>query len=223
MNQVINAFLLGFPALFSIVNPISGALIFHQMTTQRPPRDRVHLSRLVAVYSLIVMLVALSVGSYVLAFFGITLAALRVAGGLVVALTAWDLLNAPEHREARKQEQVSAPMPSDDIALFPLTIPLTTGPGTISVAVTLGAAHPPLLQNRGWFLLGMTVAAVALSGVIWALYSSAERLAAFMGPTGNRTVTRLAAFLLLCIGVQILITGVGDVLGPLLAARPSAS
>ncbi|HQT80228.1 MAG TPA: MarC family protein [Rhodopila sp.] len=221
MKQAIDAFLLGFPALFSIVNPLSGALIFHQVTAGRSTRDRAHLARLVGFYALIVMMVALWAGSYVLAFFGITLAALRVAGGLVVAMTAWGLLNAPEKREAQKQEQAGTPVVSDDIALFPLTIPITTGPGTIAVAVALGAGHPRLFAGLGWFFLGMTAAAAALAVLTWALYRSADRLTVLMGPTGSRTVTRLAAFLLLCIGVQILITGVEDVLGPLLAARPA--
>jgi multiple antibiotic resistance protein len=219
MNEAINAFLLGFPALFSIINPISGALIFHQVTTGRSPRNQAHLARLIGLYALLVMLVALSVGSYVLAFFGITLAALRIAGGLVVALTGWNLLNTPETGETRKQEEAGAPVPSDDIALFPMTIPITAGPGTISVAVALGAEHPTGWPPIGWFFLGMTGAAVAMALMIWALYSFAERLTALMGRAGNHTVTRLAAFLLLCIGVQILITGVQDVLGPMLAAR----
>lgn len=219
MQNVINAFLLGFPALFSIVNPISGALIFNQVTAGRPAQERVRLARRVGVYSFAVMMVALWAGSYVLAFFGITLAALRIAGGLVVSLTAWGLLNAPEKREARKQEQANASPPSDEMALFPLTIPITTGPGTISVAVALGAVHPRSLAGLGTFFLGMSAAAAALAALIWILYGASERLAASLGPAASRTITRLAAFLLLCIGVQILITGTEDVLGPLLAAR----
>jgi multiple antibiotic resistance protein len=104
MQEAISAFLLGFPALFSIVNPISGALIFRSVTDSRPPEVRIRLARLVALNSLGVIMGALWAGSYVLAFFGITLAALRVAGGLVVALSGWRLLNAPEEREVRKQE-----------------------------------------------------------------------------------------------------------------------
>ena len=65
----------------------------------------------------------------------------------------------------------------DDIALFPLTIPITTGPGTISVAVTLGAGHPPLFAGLGWFFLGMTAAALAMTVVIWFTYHYADRLA----------------------------------------------
>jgi multiple antibiotic resistance protein len=219
MPEAINAFLLGFPALFSIVNPISGALIFRSVTDSRTPEIRATLARLVALNSLGVMMGALWAGSYVLAFFGITLAALRVAGGLVVALSGWRLLNAPEEREVRKQEQAASAEGMEDIAMFPLTIPFTTGPGTISVAVALGAGHPRLFAGLGWFFLGMTAAAVAMTAVIWVAYRYAERLTELMGATSTRTITRMSAFLLLCIGVQILITGVEDVLGPLLAGR----
>jgi multiple antibiotic resistance protein len=220
MQDAINAFLLGFPALFSIVNPVSGAFIFSEVTALHPESQRYRLAVLVALYSLAVMMVALWAGSYVLAFFGITLAALRVAGGLVVAMSAWHLLNAPSKREVGEQEQVPAAPAAEESALFPLTIPITTGPGTISVAVALGAGHPPLRAGLAWFFLGMSAAATALAVVIWITYRSADRVACWMGPRGSRTITRLAAFLLLCVGVQILITGVEDVLGPLLAARP---
>lgn len=138
MQEAINAFLLGFPALFSIVNPISGAFIFRSVVAGRPPVARAALARLVALNSLGVMMGALWAGSYVLAFFGITLAALRVAGGFVVALSGWRLLNAPDTHTDQKQEQAASAEGMEDVALFPLTIPITTGPGTISVAVALG-------------------------------------------------------------------------------------
>jgi multiple antibiotic resistance protein len=218
VHQALNAFLLGFPALFSIVNPISGAFIFREVTADRA-EDRAGLARQVALYSLVVMSVSLWAGSYVLEIFGITLAALRVAGGLVVALSAWSLLNAPERHEARKQEQATSHPGVEDVALFPLTIPFTTGPGTISVAVALGSSRPHGARELAGFFLGMTAATVALAAMIWILYGSADRISRLMGPRGSRTVTRLFAFLLLCIGVQILITGVVDVLGPLLARR----
>jgi multiple antibiotic resistance protein len=218
MNQALDAFLLGFPALFSIVNPISGAFIFREVTADRT-RDRTQLARQVALYSLAVMTVALWAGSYVLAIFGISLAALRVAGGIVVALSAWELLNSPEHHEARKQEQAAPATGVEDVAFFPLTIPFTTGPGTISVAVALGSGRPREPEELLWFFLGMTGSTVALAGVIWMTYRSADRISRLMGPRGSRTVTRFSAFLLLCVGVQILITGVEDVLGPLLAQR----
>ena len=214
MRDAIAAFLLGYPALFSIVNPLSGAFIFRELTAHREAGERAMLARRVGTYALVVMVLALWAGSFVLAFFGITLAALRVAGGLVVAMSAWSLLNSPD-----KRDRGSPPDIEDDIALFPLTIPITTGPGTISVAVALGSAHPSALPDAFWFFAGMTAAATALALTIWITYRSADRVARLMGPSGSRTVTRLAAFLLLCIGVQILIAGVEDVLGPLFAHR----
>lgn len=217
MDEAIHAFLLGFPALFSIVNPISGAFIFREVTAGPLVLQRQRLARKVATYSLVVMMGALWAGSFVLAFFGITLAALRVAGGVVVALTGWNLLTQPEQHEERKQEQATTAEGADDVALFPMTMPITTGPGTIAVAVALSASRPRTFEGFAGFFVGMTGAAVALALVIWITYRSTDRISRLMGQAGSRSVTRLSAFLLVCIGVQILITGVEDVLGPLLA------
>ena len=215
------ALLLAFPALFSIVNPIAGAFIFREATADRTHEERIKLARRVGLYSLLVMLVALWAGSYVLAMFGVTLAALRIAGGIVLALFAWELLGAPEKREGRKQEQAAdaGPAVADDVAFFPLTLPFTTGPGTIAVAVALGAGHPGIGQAWAGVYAGTGLAAAAMAGAIWLTYAYADRLSDFLGRTGSKTVTRLSAFMLFCIGVQMLITGAEDVLGPLLGAR----
>lgn len=213
------AFLLAFPALFSIVNPVSGAFIFRAATADRSHAGRVLLARRVGTYSLLVMLGALWAGSYVLAFFGVSIAALRIAGGLMLAGFAWEQLGAPERREGRKQEQAADAGPADDVAFFPLTLPFTTGPGTISVAVALGAGHPAMGQDWAAFYAGCSLAALAMAAVIWGTYAYADWLASLLGRTGSRTVTRLSAFLLLCIGVQVFINGVVDVLRPLLNVR----
>lgn len=213
------SFLLAFPALFSIVNPISGAFIFREATADRTHAGRALLARRVGAYSLLVMLVALWAGSYVLALFGISLSALRIAGGVVLSAFAWELLNAPDRRDSRKQEQAAEAGPADDVAFFPLTLPFTTGPGTIAVAVALGAGHPVSGGDWAAFYAGCSLAAMAMAAVIWLTYSYADRLSDLLGRTGSRTVSRLSAFLLLCIGVQILITGVTGALQPLLTVR----
>lgn len=215
----VSAFLLAFPALFSIVNPVAGAFIFREATAERTHQQRAALARRVAFYSLLVLLGALWTGAYILSFFGISLAALRIAGGLILALFAWDLLSAPEAREARKQEQAAPAVEAADVAFFPLTLPFTTGPGTISVAIALSSGHPQDGEGLWLFYIGVSVAAAVVALTIWVAYHSADRLSRLLGVNGGRVVTRLSAFLLLCIGVQILIIGVTDVLGPLLAAR----
>ena len=215
------AFLLAFPALFSIVNPIAGAFIFREATAGRTHAQRLALARRVGVYSVIVMLVALWAGPYLLAMLGVSLAALRIAGGLILSAFAWELLSAPERREGRKEAQAADAEEGnvEEIAFFPLTLPFTTGPGTIAVAVAMGAGHPAWGQGWSAFFAGCSLAAVAMAGVIWGFYAYADRLSDWLGRTGSKTVSRLSAFMLFCIGVQVLINGVGDALRPILAAH----
>ena len=215
---MIAAFLLAFPALFSIVNPIAGAFIFREATAERTHPERVALARRVGIYSLLVMLFALGAGSYVLAFFGITLAALRIAGGLVLTGFAWELLGTPEHRESRKQQEAAGAGPGapEDVAFFPLTLPFTTGPGTIAVAVAMGAGPPRGGGDLFGFFTGVTLAAVAVALSIAVLYGSADRLGELLGRSASNVVSRLSAFILFCIGIQIFLTGLTAVLAPLL-------
>jgi multiple antibiotic resistance protein len=214
-----DSFLLAFPALFSIVNPIGGALIYSQVTADRTHDQRRALAGKIGVYASLVMLVALWGGAYVLNFFGITLSALRIAGGLVVAVRAWELLSTPEVNEAMKQEQAAPASADEDVAFFPLTMPFTTGPGTISVAIALGSTRPANAAGLIPFFLGVSAAALVMALIVWIAYRWADKLVALMGQTRARVVTRITAFLLLCIGTQILLNGVHDVLEPLLSGR----
>ncbi len=205
------AFLLAFPALFSIINPIGGALIFNGFTVHLAHADRLRVARRVGAYALLVLLGALWGGAYVLNFLGVSLGALRIAGGAVVALSAWGLLTEnDQHREHGGNHVTSAEDPLD-IAFFPLTLPITTGPGTIAVAITLGAERPSSGIGLAEFFLGVTAAAVANAMLIWLSYGAAERMAAALSPAARTVLARLIAFLLLCVGVQILVDGLSNV------------
>ncbi len=210
INDAIPSFLLAFSALFSIVNPFGGAIIYSQVTADRSHADRVALAWRIAAYAAIVMLTALWAGAPILSFFGISLAALRIAGGLVVAARAWELLLGPEQQEDRKQEQAAPASTTADVAFFPLTMPFTTGPGTISVAIALSANGPVVGGTNASFFVGASLAAIAVALSVGTCYASADRLVALLGKTRSRVVSRLAAFILLCVGVQILLLGVQD-------------
>jgi len=212
------SFLLAFPALFSIVNPPGSAIIFAQVLEQRTKAERRRLAARVAIFSAIVLLVSLWVGSYVLSFFGISLGALRLGGGFIVASRAWKLLNAPEESEARKEQQAEPARLTAAVAFFPLTMPLTTGPGTISVAVSLGSERPSLGHGIFPFMGGASAAALAIAILIWITYRYADSVIAVLGRGGARVLSRLVAFLLLCIGVQIMVNGVEDLAANFLAA-----
>jgi multiple antibiotic resistance protein len=222
LNGTVNSFLVAFPALFSIVNPLAGAFIYSQVTAERSPDQRVSLAWRVAGYSACVMLAALWAGASIMNFFGVSTSALRIAGGLVVAVRAWEMLLAPETNEDRKQEQAAPASGAGDVAFFPLTMPFTTGPGAISVAIALSANRPAGTLALIPHFLGASAAALAVAVMVGLCYAYADRVVALLGQERSRIVTRLTAFLLLCIGVQICLTGVENALSPLFGGHAPA-
>ncbi|AGK56254.1 multiple antibiotic resistance (MarC)-like protein [Hyphomicrobium denitrificans 1NES1] len=159
ISGMVGSFLVALPALFSIVNPIGGALIYSQVTIGRPHAERITLAYRVAVYSAIVMLVSLWIGASLMSFFGVSIEALRVAGGLVVAASAWGMLYDPKENEDRKHDHAASAAGESDVAFFPLTMPFTTGPGTISVAIALSASRPSTTESLLPFYAGASGAA----------------------------------------------------------------
>ncbi len=212
-------FLLAFGALFSIVNPLSGAFIFFGATRELDHRVRSQVSRWVAIYAFCLVTASLYVGAYVLEFFGISIPVLRVAGGIMIAMSGWRMLNEPDATEQRRSETPnprSITVSPSRLAFYPLTMPLTTGPGTISVAISLGASRPSGFHAPLLAFFVQTLAAVALLALLiyWS-YRNSARLANLIGPTGTTIVVRLSAFLLFCIGIQVLWNGAAELLGTL--------
>jgi len=208
MNPVVNAFLLVYAGLFPIVNPVGGAPLFLGATRHCTDEERHLLARRVGINSLFLLLGSLFFGSAVLEFFGITLPVVRIAGGLVVSVFGWTLLQSGGHIEERS---VSAQPERHPDAFYPLTMPLTVGPGSISVAITLGSQRPPGPHNLATLALpaiGAVIGLAAIAVTVYACYRSAERLGDMLGEHGTTVLTQLSAFIMLCIGIQILWTGV---------------
>jgi multiple antibiotic resistance protein len=219
-------FLLAFGALISIVNPLSGAFIFFGATQGLDPKVRAHVSRWVAIYAFSIVAASLYVGAYVLSFFGISIPVLRVAGGIVVSMSGWRMLNAPDATEQRRKEGPAYPRsidaPPSRLAFYPLTMPLTTGPGTISVAISVGAGRPTGLNAAlAEFFIETLAAAALLVLLIYALYRHSAKIAEFIGPTGTTIIVRLSAFLLFCIGIQVFWNGAAELLGRLVGTTGS--
>jgi multiple antibiotic resistance protein len=215
----LTTFLLALTALFSIVNPLSGAFIFFGATRELPTPVRSQVARWVGIYSFCIMAASLYVGAYVLGFFGVSIPVLRVAGGIIVAAAGWRMLNAPDATELRRNETpspASVDVAPSKLAFYPLTMPLTTGPGTISVAISIGAGRPGGFHVSSLAFFVETLAATALlSVVIYGFYRNSARLAQWIGATGTTIVVRLSAFLLFCIGIQVLWNGAAELLSTL--------
>jgi multiple antibiotic resistance protein len=215
----LTTFLLALTALFSIVNPLSGMFIFFGATRELETPARSQVARWVAIYSFCIMAASLYVGAYVLGFFGVSIPVLRVAGGVIVAAAGWRMLNAPDATEQRRNETPSPrsiDVAPSRLAFYPLTMPLTTGPGTISVAISIGAGRPSGFHVSSLAFFVETLAATALlSVVIYGFYRHSARLARWIGTTGTTIVVRLSAFLLFCIGIQVLWNGAAELLSTL--------
>ena len=143
-----------------------------------------------------------------LVFFGITLPIVRIAGGLMVAAFGWKLLHAGEDPDDRRSAADNAPGAAID-AFYPLTMPLTVGPGSISVAVTLGSQRPAAaaFSQLAVFGCGAIAGLAAIAATIYVCYRYAGTIVAGLGERGSRVVMRLSAFILFCIGIQIIWNG----------------
>lgn len=206
MSHIITSFLAVVVALFPIVDPLGMAPIFLRLTDGSSAKTRSSLAMRIALGGLALMLASLFVGSYILAFFGVTVPAVQVAGGLVVIAAGWRLLQEGEDTASREQHS----KPSDDVvrnrAFFPLTMPLTVGPGTISVAITIGTKGAAS-SERLFDLIGAVLGSLVVAASIYVSYRFASRVLGVLGAAGTDVVVRLSAFILLCLGVQILWNG----------------
>lgn len=208
-KAILSQSLLILGALFPIVNPVGNAPIFLNLTEGYSSGTRELLARKIAFNCFVLIITSILIGTYILEFFGISLPVVQVGGGMVVIATGWSLLNQKD--EAKKAEAMSLSDLSKR-AFYPLTLPLTVGPGSISVAITLGAnqTHPAKLSLA--LLISVLLGAVLLAVTIYASYRFSEGLARLLGETGMSIVLRLSSFILLCIGVQILWNGVSTLL-----------
>ncbi len=190
--------------------------MFLSLTRRFPRRVRYALARRVALNGFLLLLGSLFVGSHVLEFFGLTLPVVRVAGGLVVTSAGWTLLNQEaDSRVAPVAETAGGEEPD---AFYPLTLPLTVGPGSITVAITLGSQRPQGASGLGELALiagGAVAGLVAIALTIYVCYRFADRLEDMLGRTGTNVMLRLSAFILVCIGIQICWAGVSALIASL--------
>ncbi len=202
--------LLVFAALFPIVNPLGVAPLFLVLT---PPSEatRRRLAARVAMNGFVLLVASLSIGSYVLAFFGITLPVVQVGGGLLVTASGWRLLN--QGSDTKERRAAARPVDDDTIletAFHPLTMPLTVGPGSIATAVTIGTQLRRTATDEALaiVLLAATIGIAAVAASIYVSLRFAGAIQRLLGEAGTNVLVRLSAFILVCIGIQIVWNGV---------------
>src|SRR6202167_5367929 len=212
MVQAAKSLFLILSALFPIVDPLGGSPIFLAMTRDYLPSTRRELSWRIAMNSFFLLVGSYFIGTHILSFFGISLPVVQVGGGMVVISTGWTLLKqgpSDDPKDSKRSIQAVAPFRN---AFYPLTLPLTVGPGSISVAITLGANAPHQLGANLLVIVAAAIGSAFVAVTIYLCYGYADRLASKMGATGTNVILKLSAFLLVCIGVQIFWNGASKLL-----------
>ena len=219
MGELLTAFAKGLflvpLTLLPIINPVGVAPIYLSLLGRVDQATNRYVAQRVGINAIFVLLVAMFGGAQLLGFFGISLPIVRVAGGLIVAATAWSLLSDP-NADSATEDVGHAERSSTDVlrnSFYPLTFPFTVGPGSIAAAITLGAA---LSARRATFNtqlashVGMGLGVVLTASVIYLCYRYAPQLVRALGSVGTTVLLRFSAFILLCVGVQIVWDGVAD-------------
>lgn len=214
MSDLLKNVFLIVSAIFPVINPLGAIPFFITLTESLSTSARRALAWQIALNSFFLLIGSYLVGSRILTFFGISLPVVQVGGGLVVVSTGWSMLKRREQDERQEMRKTIHPRDMSRQAFYPMTLPLTVGPGSISVAITLGANAPQarqILTAIPAALIGSLILAIT----IFLCYGFADRLARILGPTVMSVIMRLSSFLLVCIGVQILWNGVRALLSTL--------
>ena len=216
---MVETFLLVLAALFPVVNPPGTALVFLSLTKRASVAARRELARRVAINAFFVMAGALIGGALILKLYGISVPVLRVAGGLIVAATGWKLLSeGSEKFEDNQSEQDGRELDYSSQAFYPLTLPLTTGPGTIAVIISLGLSQGAYSAHQDYrYLLAGLLAVAVIAAVVYVCFAFSHRVETVLGRGGTDIAVRLTAFILFCLGAQIVWSGAADLLGSIVS------
>ncbi|MGL6070680.1 MarC family NAAT transporter [Craterilacuibacter sp.] len=195
----------GLVSLIVITNPLSKIPLFISLTRSMSDAQRAEQARMACIYAAAIMVVSLVAGNLILEFFGISYGALRIAGGFVVAVIGYRMLflsqeSSPSHRLAAEE----------DCAFFPIAMPGISGPGTIAVVIGLSTeiAELPSWSAKAGAMF-MTMLAIAGTSIgVWMMLKSSDVIADRLGRAGREVLSRLMGFLLICVGVQFIGSGV---------------
>jgi multiple antibiotic resistance protein len=199
-------------AILPIMNPLGAVPLVMSVAAHLPEQERQRQIRRACTYTFVLSASFLVAGSLIMSFFGISIQGMRIAGGMIVAFLGFGMLFPGAEDKARR-----APEPGEirhDIAFTPLAMPGLSGPGTFAVVMSLGSQAS---ARHGWDrvadFLGVATGILAVVVISWFVLRGAERFNRVLGATGMLALTRLMGFLMICIGVQFIINGLGVVLG----------
>jgi multiple antibiotic resistance protein len=210
----------GFIALFPVVNPIGSAFIVSPYISELPQKNRINAIKRITFYAFCLCLITLLTGHWILELFGLSIPIIQLAGGIMICKTGWDFLESPKQNsveEPSSEEEILSHQTEIESKLFyPITFPITTGAGTIAVLFTLSAQGAN--KNTFQYLINTSAIIIAVTGMclfIFFCYVNANRLIKYLGSQREKIVNNIMAFLIFCVGLQIAVEGITQLVKPL--------
>lgn len=197
-----------FAALISVINPIGTVPIFVGLTQDYTNKERAMVARWAAINVSIILLISYFIGQYVLQFFGISIDALRIAGGIIILNSGFNLLSGNFNKRKGITKQVEEEISQrNDIALTPLAIPMLAGPGSMSLLIAYYQDN-----NSTYAIIWSVLAILAVSLVIYITLRSAPYLSRILGPSGIVAISRIVGFIVIAIGIQYIVSAIVNII-----------
>jgi multiple antibiotic resistance protein len=197
--------LVAFTSIFVLVDPIAAVPAFLAMTGDSDRARRRHMAARAAWTCFIVLLTFSVAGTFIFKMFGITMAAFKIAGGLILGLIGFDMLRAKRSPTKETPDETVEGAEKEDVGIIPLGIPMLAGPGSISSVMVL------MSQNADWPHAAVVVCAIgAAAAISFLVLAAADRVSSYLHETGIRILTRMMGLLLTAIAVQFVLNGLKD-------------
>ena len=212
-NSFIHLVLIGFVALFPVVNPIGSAFIVSPYFSKLNRRERLTVVKKITFYAFIICSVTLFIGHWILEVFGLSVPIIQLAGGIMICKIGWGFLSSdgkddPEAAPTTPSELDHIPLVENKL-FYPITFPITTGAGTISVLFTLSANGAN--KDMSLYLINVGALLVSIIGIcilIFIFYLNTNRLVSYIGSHNEKIINSIMAFLIFCVGLQIAVGGI---------------
>ncbi|MFT0211793.1 MarC family NAAT transporter [Pseudomonas sp. F1_0610] len=215
--QFLQAIFLGLMMLLPLSNPLTAVVLFLSLSGKMSRAERDQQARLAAFYVFGIMTIGFYAGQFVMASFGISMPGLRIAGGLIVSVIGFGMLfpkqPLEENLDLEGKAKELAQKSSNNIAFVPIAMPGTAGPGALAVIISSAAtiSSNPLNYPIWIYYVAPLVCFLAISALLWVSLRSANSIMQWLGKSGIDAISRIMGFLLICMGVQFVITGVTDI------------
>ncbi|MBL7902521.1 MAG: MarC family NAAT transporter [Bacteroidia bacterium] len=206
--------------LFSLINPISILPVYISLTGDYTEANKLKTLKKTCVYIVFICVLAYFSGVYLLHFFGISIQALRVAGGLIIFRSGWQLLHLKHKQEFKGEQLKEESEHKEDISFSPLAMPLLAGPGAMSFLITLYSNRETQAQKALWQDASAITAIVLVALIIYVMFKFAPRLMKYTGKSGLDSLSKVMGFIVTGVGVQMILSSLTAVVQALLKGNP---